>query len=165
MKLLKSTTFICTLLFLTFSKSYSQSFLFTQYQDLDGDYVSVNDLKGEKYTVLDFWATWCKPCVKSIPEMVKINNDFVDRGIVIIGVDVDSPRNLSKVRPFANSMGVNYPVILDTDQELMTAFNISVLPTFIILDGKGKRIYSHEGYVPGDEVIIREQIEKLLSDE
>ncbi len=142
-------------------QAYGQSYLYSQYKDLEGNYISIQDTKGEKFTVLDFWATWCKPCVKSIPEIVKLNDEFVEKGVTIIGVDVDSPRNLAKVRPFALSKGIDYPVILDVEQELMTALNVSVLPTFIILDSDGKVVYTHEGFVPGEEKELRRKLEEL----
>ena len=165
MKLMKAFTFAIVFLIFACGDVVSQSFWHNPYKDLEGNFVTMNEIKGEKYTVIDFWATWCKPCIKSIPEIVKMNNDYLDQGIVFIGVDVDSPRNLAKVRPFALSKGINYPVLLDTEQELMTALNVSVLPTFVILDPKGRRVYTHEGFVIGEEKALRLQIEKLLAGE
>ncbi len=165
MRFLQFSAVIALFIIFSCSFSFGQSFLYNQYKDLEGNYTSIQEIKGEKFTVLDFWATWCKPCVKSIPEMIKIYDEFKNQGVNFIGVDVDSPRNLAKVRPYALSKGINYTVLLDTEQEIMTAMNVSVLPTFIILDQQGKIVYTHEGFVIGEEVEIHEKIEQLITDE
>ena len=157
-------TVILILVFISESRVYCQSFIYSKYQDLNGNYVTLDEIKGEKLTILDFWATWCKPCVKSIPENLKIATEFANDGVAVIGVNEDSPRNLSKVRPFANSLGINYTVILDPDQDIMSELAVSVLPTFIILNPEGKIVYTHEGFISGDEIIIRNKIEELISD-
>ena len=131
-------------------------------KDIDQNYVSLEDLKGEKFTVIDFWATWCKPCVTSIPKLNSIYNDYSTRGIEFIGVNVDGPRNLSKVKPFATSMKISYPLVLDPDQNLVDRFNVNVFPTMIVLDNNGKEVFIHEGFNPGDETLIRDELEKLL---
>ena len=81
--------------------------------DTENEPVSYSDLKGDKLTVIDFWATWCQPCVSSIPKLVEIRSDYMDKGVAFIGISVDSPRNLSKVKPFSHSLGIDYPVLLD----------------------------------------------------
>ncbi len=134
----------------------------TELSDINGKSTSLNELKGEKLTVLDFWATWCKPCVRSIPELVKLSDEFHEKGVRFIGVNEDSPRNFSKVKPFATSLGITYPVLLDTDQELLTDLLIDSFPTLVILGSKGKVLFTHVGYSDGDENIIKEKIEKLL---
>ena len=90
--------------------------------------VSLDDLQGEKFTVIDFWATWCKPCVTAIPKINTIYNEYSPKGIAFIGVNVDGPRNLSKVKPFATSMKIEYPLVLDPDQNLVNRFNVNVFP-------------------------------------
>jgi cytochrome c biogenesis protein CcmG/thiol:disulfide interchange protein DsbE len=131
--------------------------------DMDGNNLRVGDIKGNKLTVLDFWATWCRPCINSIPQFVKLSEKYKEQGVSFIGVNEDSPRNLSKVRPFALSLGITYPILLDTDQQLLSNFMIDGFPTLIILDKTGKVLFTHLGYVNGDEVIIGDKIDELLS--
>jgi thiol-disulfide isomerase/thioredoxin len=131
-------------------------------KDIDQNWVSLQDLKGEKFTVIDFWATWCKPCITSIPKLNAIYTDYASRGIEFIGVNVDGPRNLSKVKPFANSMKISYPLVLDPDQQLVDRFIVTVFPTMIVLNEKGEEVFIHEGFNPGDEQLIRDEFEKLL---
>ncbi len=155
--------FFSTFFFLQMNAS-GQSVYETELSDINGKSVNVDNIKGEKLTVLDFWATWCKPCVNSIPELVKLSENYKEKGVSFIGVNEDSPRNASKVKPFATSLGITYPVLLDSDQELLSDLLIDAFPTLVILDNKGKVLYTHVGYSIGDENTIKNTIEKLLSE-
>lgn len=131
-------------------------------KDIDQNWVSLDEFKGEKFTIIDFWATWCKPCVTAIPKINSIYNEYSSQGIGFIGVNVDGPRNLSKVKPFATSMKISYPLVLDPDQNLVNRFNVNVFPTLIVLNEKGKEVFIHEGFNAGDEQLIKEELDKLL---
>lgn len=131
-------------------------------RDMNKNRVSLNDFKGEKLTILDFWATWCKPCVSAIPKLNAIYGDFAQQGVELIGINVDGPRNQAKVKPFAKSLSINYPIVLDPDQELVNTYYVSAFPTLIVINSKGKEVFVHEGFNPGDEQVIREELKKLL---
>jgi len=131
-------------------------------KDLSNQWKEYGDLKGNKLTVVDFWATWCQPCVQSIPLLNEMALRYADRGVGFIGVSIDGPRNQSKVAPFIQSMGVSYPVLRDINSELMSELNVTAVPTLLIYDSSGKLVHIHEGYRPGDEVSIAEAIESFL---
>ncbi len=152
------------LIFGSFISVHGQTVFQTELSDIDGNAVNINEIKGEKLTVLDFWATWCGPCINSIPELVKLADKFEDKGVGFIGINADSPRNRSKVKPFASSMGITYPVLLDSDQQLQSDFFINGFPTLLVLDGEGKVLFTHVGYIQGDEKIFEDTINKLLSE-
>jgi len=130
--------------------------------NLEGENIEISDIKGEDLTILDFWASWCKPCIKSIPKLIELSEKFKDSGVIFIGINEDSPRNSSKVKPFAHSLGITYPVLLDSDQELMNELLVNSLPTLIIINKKGEVVYTHIGYSSGDKVLLEEVINKLL---
>jgi len=132
------------------------------FKDLENTNRTYNDLKGEKLTLLDFWATWCKPCTKAIPELNKIHQEYGPKGVEIIGINCDGPRSISKVIPMSKSLNIQYPILLDINSDLKMELNIITFPTLVIVNSAGKIIWIHEGYVPGDEQLIRDQIEKLL---
>jgi thiol-disulfide isomerase/thioredoxin len=125
--------------------------------------LSFNSLKGEKLTLIDFWATWCKPCMAAIPKIEAIFQTYKDSGLNVIGINVDSPRNLSKIAPFTKSLGIKYPVLLDTEQVVMRDLNVTSLPTLLIVDNNNKVVYFHEGFQPGHEIEIENQIRSLLN--
>ncbi len=131
-------------------------------KDLSNQWKDYDDLKGSKLTVMDFWATWCQPCVQSIPHLNEMALKYADQGVIFIGVSVDGTRNQSKLAPFIQSKGVSYPIVRDINSELMSELNVSAVPTLLIYDSSGELVYMHEGYRPGDEVSIAQTIEKLL---
>ncbi len=134
-------------------------------KDLNNQKVTFSQLQGEKLTILDFWATWCKPCSREIPKLVDLYAKYKDKGVQFIGINVDGPRNTPKVRPFANSLGINYPVLLDSNSELMARLQVTVMPTVLIVDSDNEIVYVHRGYRPGDEEILQEEIDKLLRED
>ncbi|MFA9390751.1 MAG: TlpA family protein disulfide reductase [Prolixibacteraceae bacterium] len=148
------------LLYLSEGKAQSLNY---EIKNTDNNWVNLKDLSGEKLTVLDFWATWCKPCVNALPKLSKLYDQFESQGVNFIGVNVDGPRNQAKVKPFSQSIGITYPVVFDSDQELLSEMNASVLPTLIILNAKGKEVFRHEGFQPGDEKLIEETLNSLLN--
>ena len=131
-------------------------------ENTDNQTVFYNDLKGGKLTVIDFWATWCKPCLNAMPKLNMLADTFGNKGVQFVGISVDGPRNWSKVKPFIQSMGIGYPVLIDKDGELMRDLNINAIPTLLIADGKNEIVYLHEGFNLGDEKIIRSELNKLL---
>lgn len=153
--------FFLSPLFMVNGQDYVTGF---ELRNLKNETVTFEELKGEKLTVVDFWATWCKPCIYSIPKLEEIYKEYSDRGVRFIGVSVDSPRNLSKVRPMAASLGITYPVVLDPNSETMSNWNILAVPTMLVINDDNKVLYFHEGFKPGDEELIRAEFDKLLED-
>ena len=131
-------------------------------RDLDNQWKEYSDLKGDQLTVIDFWATWCQPCIRSIPLLNEMAKEFESRGVNFIGVSIDGPRNQSKIQPFLHSMGVEYPVIRDMDSELMSDLGVTAVPTLLMYDSSGDLIFFHEGFRPGDEDVVRSHIEEHL---
>jgi len=131
-------------------------------RDLDNQWREYSDLKGIELTVIDFWATWCQPCIRSIPFLNEMAQEFENKGVNFIGVSIDGPRNQSKIKPFLQSMGVDYPVIRDMDSELMSDLGVTAVPTLLMYDSNGDLLFFHEGFRPGDEDIVRSHIEEHL---
>jgi peroxiredoxin len=133
-------------------------------KNLDERTVSYNQVKGENLTVIDFWATWCKPCVKSIPEFVKMDEEFDDTQVQFIGISIDGPRNKAKVKPFIKSLGVEYPVLRDSDSSVMGRLGVRAVPSLLIVNSDNEIIYFHDGYKSGEEVEIKNKILELLEE-
>ncbi|MEK7727331.1 MAG: TlpA disulfide reductase family protein [candidate division KSB1 bacterium] len=133
--------------------------------DLDNKSQSYAELKGKKVTVIDFWATWCKPCVRSIPKLVKLHEQYKSQGVQFIGVNVDGTRNLSKVKPAAHSLGITYPVLLDVNSQVMTELKVTQMPTILVVNEHDEIVALHQGYRPGEEELLQKEIEQLLQPE
>ena len=157
---MKKNLYLILIVFTTFANAQIPDI---EARDLNQKLVSLSQLQGEKVTVIDFWATWCKPCVSAIPKLNLIYEKFEGNGVQFIGINVDGPRNQSKVKPFSKSMGINYPVLLDPDHDLVDDFNVNAFPTLLIFNNRGQKVFTHEGFSPGDEQIIQQKIEELLA--
>ena len=108
--------------------------------------------------ILDFWATWCPPCRRGIPDLISIKKEYKNK-IAIIGVslDVDTKKN---VVPFIKTYGINYPVVYATNQVVRDYGNIDAIPTSFVIDKDGKIVNQHVGLTP-KEVYV-DEINKLL---
>jgi len=158
---MRATIVIACILFAYFGTT-AQNVKNFEFKDLENKSRSFNELKGEKLTLIDFWATWCKPCNKAIPELNKIYDIYKSRGVEIIGINCDGPRSVSKVAPLSKSLQIKYPVLIDINSELKAELNVLAFPTLLIVNSKGKVVWIHEGYVSGDNKIIISEIEKQL---
>ena len=156
--------FIFILVIFSFNMIFAAKVHDFKLKDIENKRKSYYELKGKKLTIIDFWATWCKPCVRSIPKLIELYEEFSDQGVQLIGINVDSPRNTQKVKPFAKSLGITYPVLLDINSEVMTELNVTLLPTLLLVDENDEIILIHRGYRPGDEKFLAREIEKILKD-
>lgn len=132
-------------------------------KDIENNFRNYNELKGEHLTLIDFWATWCAPCYKAIPELNVIYELYRTKGVELIGINVDGPRSVSKVAPLSRSLGIQYPVLMDSNFELTTELNIQAFPTLLIVNANNRVVWIHEGFVNGDAEIIKLEIERLLN--
>lgn len=125
-------------------------------QTIDAQPLNFAQLKGKKVVVLDFWSIYCASCVEEIPRLVEIYNEFKDKGLVTIGVNLDS-FGTQRVVKFMSGMPtkITFPVIIDKDRKVATAFNAMVLPTTLVIGADGKIKFYHVGYKAGDEKLIR----------
>ncbi|MCX7882525.1 MAG: TlpA family protein disulfide reductase [Brevinematales bacterium] len=91
-----------------------------------------------KVVLLNFWATWCPPCQAEVPDLIRLHRDFADR-LVVIGVSLDrGPGAREIVQDFYKKFGLNYPVIMGTDQMVMRYGGVSAIPTSFVIDKQGR---------------------------
>ena len=136
--------------------------------------VKVKNLKGQmidtktfnndgKPFIINFWATWCKPCLTELKNINEVYEDWQDEtGVKIIAISVDDTRNSRKVAPLVRGKGWSYEVYLDENSAFKRAMNVNNPPHTFLVNGKGKIVWQHNGYAPGDEEILYEELLKLL---
>lgn len=124
----------------------------------DGKTLKLSDLKG-KVVIVDFWATWCPPCRKGIPDLVELKKKYGSKGFEIIGVSVDTETK-SEVVPFIKDYKINYPVVYGNMNVYQQYGGIRAIPTSFVLDKQGKIIASYEGLHPLQT--YEDHIKKLL---
>lgn len=124
--------------------------------------VNVQSIAKEPLVILSFWATWCSNCIYELDNISYIYQDWKkETKVKIIAISIDDYRTITRVKPFLNSHQWPYDIWLDTNQKLKRAFNISDIPYTIILK-KGKIVYRHSGYTPGNEDVIYEELKKNI---
>jgi peroxiredoxin len=131
-------------------------------EDLDGNTVELNSEIGSGPVLLSFWATWCKPCLEELTEFKKIYNDYKSKGFKMFAISTDDERTVAKVKPFVKSKGYEFPVLLDTNSDVARIYYAQAVPYSVILDKDGYIVYSHLGYMKGDEKNVRDKISELL---
>ncbi len=134
-------------------------------QTIDNQQLNYSQMKGKKIIVLDFWSIYCASCIEEMPKLISIYNEFRDRGLVVIGVNLDS-FGTHRVAKFMGGMEtkINFPVIIDKNRQVATAFNAMVLPTTLVIDAAGKIRFYHVGYKQGDEKHIRNIVAQAVKE-
>ncbi len=110
--------------------------------DIQGKSVTLSAFKG-KTVLLDFWTTWCPPCRADAPALDKLYRKYGAESLMIIGVSVSEDRAI--VERFLRDHPHNFPVILTTENELPSAYQIGVFPTYIVIERDGTLASAVEG--------------------
>ena len=126
---------------------------------LDGRRVKLSDFRG-KAVLLNFWATWCPPCKIEMPWFVDLQKQYGKDGLVVLGVAMDDTEP-PKIAEFAHDMGVNYQVLLGTDQVSDDYGNVQYLPTTFYLDRNGVIVDKAAGLFSRAE--IENDIKKIIA--
>jgi len=116
-----------------------------------------------KVVYVDFWASWCAPCLKAVPALDKLRAEFPASDFQVIAINLD--RDLEQARKFLADHPVGYPSATDPAGALPQMFGLETMPTSYLIDRQGVVRYVHRGYRAGDEVEIRKRIRELLGPE
>lgn len=133
-------------------------------KDMNGKQVSVSEYgKNGKLTVVCFWATWCKPCIKELSNLAEHYDEWAKNyNVQILAVSVDDSKTSMRVPSVVKSKKWKFDILLDPNEDLKRALGVSSSPYSLLADKNGKIIYEHEGYVEGDEYGLEEEIKKAF---
>jgi len=134
-------------------------------KSIDGDQIKLVSLLEKGPVLVNFWATWCQPCKAELKHLKSIYEKYKSTGFTIVGINQDSPKSLSKVKSFISSYMIEYPVVLDPNNQIFEKYNGQVTPYSLLINKSGEIEYKHTGYLPGDEVELEQEIKKLLKAE
>jgi len=132
-------------------------------EDLSGKPLRLGALRG-KVVFVSFWATWCAPCQIELARLQEQWQELRERGYELVTVCVDPADSEGAVRQLVHRYRYEFPVLLDQESRVADRFNPTLdLPFGLLLDRQGHLAARHQGYVPGDELTIRQEVEELLA--
>ncbi len=126
--------------------------------NLEGKDITLSELLAGGPVIVDFWATWCKPCIKGFPGLQELFEKYKDRGLSVVAVSVDSPKSRSRVGPFIRSKKYSFEVLLDTQGRVAKKYNAVTIPRAVLISPGGEIACATVGYRPSNH----EQMEKSL---
>jgi cytochrome c biogenesis protein CcmG/thiol:disulfide interchange protein DsbE len=132
-------------------------------RDLDGNRVYVDSLLADGPVVLNFWATWCRPCRVEMPKLQAVGVELAGKNVHFAAVSLDARQNKGKVDAYIEQNAVSIPVYRDPEGTLAKRFKVVAIPTTFLLDQTGEIVYSTRGYRPGDEILLKKEIEALIA--
>jgi len=132
-------------------------------KDVNGKQKNLSEYsKSGKITVISFWATWCSPCKKELNNVNELYEDWHTKyGVEVVAVSTDNARNVMKVKPYVDGQAWPFDVLLDVNEDLKRAMNVVLIPHTFLVDRDGKIVYSHSGYVEGDEFQLENKIKEI----
>lgn len=120
------------------SEDLEKAFRNIQLETFDGDHIKLSEQKAP-YVLLNFWASWCVPCLKEFPSLVKLRKNISEENLLVVGINNDLENPRSVVKKFIKKYQLNFPQVLDKDESLTDFFHVSTLPTSILFY-KGKLV-------------------------
>ncbi|MBA4377383.1 MAG: hypothetical protein C0395_01780 [Gemmatimonas sp.] len=130
-----------------------------------GDRTTLGEALAHGPVILDFWATWCGPCRQALPALQVLHERYASRGLSVLAVSVDEPRNRPKIGATARALGLTIPVLIDTEKRASQLYRVEAVPMTFLIDREGRIRSLHRGYRQGDAELLEQELLPLLDPE
>ena len=119
---------------------------------------------GKDVVLIDFWATFCDPCMAAMPHLDELYKKHKDQGFVVLGISIDGPDSVAQVKSTVAKLGVSFPILLDQETRVVALYNPKTSAPFSVLIGRdGRIIAKKEGYTTGDSSAVDRDIEAAVA--
>jgi peroxiredoxin len=130
---------------------------------LSGGSERLSDHFGQHVVLVDFWATFCKPCLRAMPDLDALYRARKERGFVVLGVSIDGPGSTADVQAEVSRLGVSFPILLDQESRAVALYNPRASAPFSVLIGRDGRVLAkREGYTTGAHDALERDIDAAL---
>lgn len=161
LKTMKKLLSLMTLLVATLSLR-AQQLPDVKVENAQGKIVSVREIGGGKPMIISYWSIACKPCIQELNAINDALEEWREEAdFVVVAVSTDDARLKAAAKSMAAARGWDFICLFDENQTLKRAMNVTLTPQAFVVDGDGKIVHSHSGYVPGSEEELFEEILKL----
>ncbi len=130
------------------------------FEDINGKKVNTAELLKKGPIVVDFWATFCAPCMKSLPAYNKLAQKYPN--VTFIAVSSDSPKAKDKVIRTVKSLKLDMLTTIDANRSIQKIFSIKEIPETFVINQDGEITFHHNGFIPGDENKLDKEIAKVV---
>ena len=130
---------------------------------IDGRKIKLKQYLDNGPVLINFWATWCGPCKKEMLHLDRLSRAYKENNLSILSISIDTQRSLAEVKRFIRAKKYDFEVFLDPNQQIFKKLNGNIMPTNILVDKSGKIIWVRYGYMSGDELVMEQEILKLLN--
>ncbi len=130
---------------------------------LAGGHERLSDHRGKDVVLIDFWATFCEPCLLALPELDALYQRERSRGFVVFAISMDEASSNGRVRNQVSKLGLSYPILLDPDTRVVSLYNPRATAPYSVLVGRDGRILRRqEGYTTGERENLEHAVDEAL---
>ena len=131
---------------------------------LTGDHVRLAEHLGKEVVLVDFWATFCEPCLLALPGLDALYRKHQARGFLVLGISIDEASSAGRVQlKEASKLGLTFPVLLDQDTRVIALYNPRATAPYSVLIGRDGRILRRqEGYTSSDRTSLEDAVDRAL---
>jgi peroxiredoxin len=131
---------------------------------VDGKSERLSEHLGKEVVLLDFWATFCEPCLAGMPHLEALYRKHQAQGFTVLGISIDGPDSVAQVKTTVSKLGISFPILLDQETRVVALYNPKTSAPYSVLIGRDGRILKNqEGYTTGNAGVLDRDVANALA--